>query len=793
MKKIVFIVLLLFFGFTLKSQIVRAAENSIANADLEVVSPTSSRLAKDWQTGQYGNNKVIFSYPVAGQDNSKAIKVEITQYKSGDAKWYFNELAVLPGQQYLFGNYYKANVASEIIVQFRLANGKYQYVDLVAPKKSVAWRYISTNINVPKNAVAMTVFHVINQVGWLVTDNYSLTYVSGPQPSPTPTLTPSVTPTQPPTSSPSPTISVIPTATPTVQPTVPVTPTSTPTPSPTLTPTPTMSPTQPPTPTALPTLSPTQPPSEPSPTISNQPTPGPSSPTPTETLPSVTQPTSEPSPSLSLTPNPSVTEPTDSVTATPSQVISPTPSPTATATPTQTPVPTVTPTGEPSPIPSVTQPSLTPTSPPVTISPTSEPTGVPSLTETPTVTPTLEPSLSPAITLTATPTPTMTPTPTPTDTPRQNLVLNGNLDDQSGNQPQSWYQGNWGTNLALFQYPVAGRTGNAAKVQMSNYVDGDAKWYFADVPVTPGQNVTFQDYYQADVPTSLVARFQDAQNNFSYTYLAELPASASWQATTLAITVPMGASSMTVFHLIQQNGSLQIDDVSLELQPASPAFTEAMVSLDFDDGWLSVYQNALPILNAAGLKSTQYIIADYLAGDDWYMSQAQILEMQSQGHEIASHTRSHPHLPELTSEQKQEEIAGSLQILQAAGLSPIRVLAYPYGEFTADVIQKTVAAGYQGGRTALASDGGYNDPTTDPYRLKTQSVELNTSLDEIKGWIDTARQSKTWLILVFHQVDNNGGLYSIPPARLQEVVNYLKDTHIKVVTASQGLAQMATP
>src|SRR4029077_18988045 len=33
-----------------------------------------------------------------------------------------------------------------------------------------------------------------------------------------------------------------------------------------------------------------------------------------------------------------------------------------------------------------------------------------------------------------------------------------------------------------------------------------------------------------------------------------------------------------------------------------------LVSINFDDGYQSIYDNGLPILDAAGLKSTQYII-----------------------------------------------------------------------------------------------------------------------------------------------------------------------------------------
>ncbi len=62
--------------------------------------------------------------------------------------------------------------------------------------------------------------------------------------------------------------------------------------------------------------------------------------------------------------------------------------------------------------------------------------------------------------------------------------------------------------------------------------------------------------------------------------------------------------------------------------------------------------------------------------------------------------------------------------------------------------------------------------------------------DQIKSCIDTAVQNKAWLILTFHAVDRTGRDYSITPENLKSIVNYLKQNNIKVVTVSQGLAQV---
>ena len=91
--------------------------------------------------------------------------------------------------------------------------------------------------------------------------------------------------------------------------------------------------------------------------------------------------------------------------------------------------------------------------------------------------------------------------------------------------------------------------------------------------------------------------------------------------------------------------------------PVSPA-AEGVVSINFDDGFESSFVNGMPIIDAAGLKTTQFIITQKL-GLESYISSGQMLAMQANGHEIAAHTRTHPHLSTLTDAQQHDKIDGS--------------------------------------------------------------------------------------------------------------------------------------
>jgi peptidoglycan/xylan/chitin deacetylase (PgdA/CDA1 family) len=162
--------------------------------------------------------------------------------------------------------------------------------------------------------------------------------------------------------------------------------------------------------------------------------------------------------------------------------------------------------------------------------------------------------------------------------------------------------------------------------------------------------------------------------------------------------------------------------------------------------------------------------------------------MQSDGHVIDAHTRSHPNLTTLTSSQQQAEIAGSRQDLLDLGATPVSAFAYPLGAYNSSVQQQVRNAGFIGARS---SNGGYNDKRTDKYALRRVSMENTTTLAKIKADIDAALMEKRWVILLFHEVNTSGHRYSVTPAMFQQIVDYLKQKGVTPITIQQGLSKMA--
>jgi peptidoglycan/xylan/chitin deacetylase (PgdA/CDA1 family)/uncharacterized protein YjdB len=224
-----------------------------------------------------------------------------------------------------------------------------------------------------------------------------------------------------------------------------------------------------------------------------------------------------------------------------------------------------------------------------------------------------------------------------------------------------------------------------------------------------------------------------------------------------------------------------------------------LVSIDFDDGYQSMYDNGLPILDAAGLKSTQYIITQRV-GTEEYVTLDEVIQMYNNGHEIGAHTRTHPSLTTLTAAQMTDEVAGSKQDLIAWGITPT-TFAYPYGAYNATAEAVVKSAGFRGARD---SDLGYNssavglsfggplDHNTWPLAVWSEAAEtdMNTTLGNITSEIDYAVANNLWLVILFHRVDETDpccASISVSHELIQGTVDYLVQHQVPVVTNNEGL------
>jgi peptidoglycan/xylan/chitin deacetylase (PgdA/CDA1 family) len=196
----------------------------------------------------------------------------------------------------------------------------------------------------------------------------------------------------------------------------------------------------------------------------------------------------------------------------------------------------------------------------------------------------------------------------------------------------------------------------------------------------------------------------------------------------------------------------------------------------------------LQTLNATGTLTAS---APSLTEAQLYMDRAHLLSLQAAGNEIDSHTETHPDLTGLSLASDTTEISGSRTALENIGATPVNTLAYPFGDYNANVEGMVNNAGYAAARTV---DVGYNGAGANTLALKTYSVVASTTFPMVKAWIDAAVANHWWLILTFHDIDpanvitQNGETYGATPQMLQQIVSYLQSQNVSIATMDKALA-----
>ena len=145
--------------------------------------------------------------------------------------------------------------------------------------------------------------------------------------------------------------------------------------------------------------------------------------------------------------------------------------------------------------------------------------------------------------------------------------------------------------------------------------------------------------------------------------------------------------------------------------------------ISIDDGYLSGYNVAWPILKKFGYPFTMFIYTDYVKGGPKSGGQSisweQLAEMRDAGVDIQSHTVSHSSLNARkgkTDEQYRawlkSEIAGSKELLEKNLGIQVRAFAYPYGLHNEAVRETARQAGYEAAFTVYGQRIGHGAEAT---------------------------------------------------------------------------------
>jgi len=187
----------------------------------------------------------------------------------------------------------------------------------------------------------------------------------------------------------------------------------------------------------------------------------------------------------------------------------------------------------------------------------------------------------------------------------------------------------------------------------------------------------------------------------------------------------------------------------------------AAVSVTFDDGYYSQATIGANLLTARNLKGTFFL---WIGSLDWSdLTWDNWRDVAGQGHEIASHSVTHPHLTRLSEIELREELSQSQETINLnIPTHSCLTFAYPYGEHN-EFVREVTSEYYIAGRGVWSPDflnhypGGLYDPV-DFFNIGCFSFDDYfygyVTFEDIKDYLDSAEELNAWFSVYMHDIEN---------------------------------------
>lgn len=201
---------------------------------------------------------------------------------------------------------------------------------------------------------------------------------------------------------------------------------------------------------------------------------------------------------------------------------------------------------------------------------------------------------------------------------------------------------------------------------------------------------------------------------------------------------PLAVSPSTFHRHMERLVSLGVsvisvtDFLTLRAAPGSIVIT-------FDDGFEDFQTNALPVLREVGFPSVQFVTSSLVGTEahwpTWnharrFLDWGELDELAQGDVSIGSHAVNHVHLGQLNETDLAHEMIQSRYDLQKNMTHWLDVIAYPYGDHTAQVRAAARNAGYLAGFAAGGLWG--NHRTTDRFAIRRYPVSGRDGPDQIE-------------------------------------------------------------
>lgn len=194
-------------------------------------------------------------------------------------------------------------------------------------------------------------------------------------------------------------------------------------------------------------------------------------------------------------------------------------------------------------------------------------------------------------------------------------------------------------------------------------------------------------------------------------------------------------------------------------------FATAAVSYTYDDGCPNQFTTAVPLMDKYGFKGTFYLVTQWLS--EWNT----FAECAHNGHEIASHTLTHPNLCEITADSAAVELSQSKQLIVDNTGAECFSIAYPY---CAKPDEQLVAANYGAARIC----DSYIESATPRNYLAISSFGIGSEsrykdAASVTSLFEQTAEKGGWCVLLIHEIDNGTGYSPYSSAALDTTLQFL--------------------
>jgi peptidoglycan/xylan/chitin deacetylase (PgdA/CDA1 family) len=211
-------------------------------------------------------------------------------------------------------------------------------------------------------------------------------------------------------------------------------------------------------------------------------------------------------------------------------------------------------------------------------------------------------------------------------------------------------------------------------------------------------------------------------------------------------------------------------------------FHDGTLSYTFDDGCPNQFAKAIPMFDEFGYKLTLFTVVDW-SSSNW----EKLKSAAKNGHEVASHTMTHPNLSKTSLEMQLPEFQNSRdEINRRIPEYKCVTIAYP---FCAAGDQSICRKYYISARSCQ----GLIEGKTPKDFMNVSSIACGSlgnlkTADDLNRTAQTVISTKGWGVFLFHGIDDDGGYSPISSVEFRKNLDYIHahDNQLWVSTFSDA-------